>query len=158
MPRVFTPRSVQISVPVTAQIETYIASWNTVPWAGNGTTGFRIAGLAPITGELVEAVFIPDDPVTAVATKRWRIHVLNRGAGGTATTEMTQVLTTATSLTSCVPVNLTLSATDANLLVESGDVIVWRAVFQIDAGETDTNATTRPTGTLVLTFMDVTGS
>lgn len=158
MPRVFTPRSVRTTAPVTAQIETYISLWNTVPWEGDGTTGFRIAGLAPIDGELVEAVFIPDDPVTPKSDRRWLIHVLNRGAAGTATTEMTQVLSTATSLTSCVPVQIGLNATDANLLVSSGDVIAWRAVFEIDGTPDDINSSKMPTGVLVLTFMEVRGS
>lgn len=158
MPRSFYPRRAVVAAPVSAQMEQYISQWSDVSYTGAGSVAYRIVGVAPIDGELVGVTFIPDRDLTPTATKRWRIHVLNRGEGGTGTTAMTDVYETSAALTACVPVTFTLHENTNHLVVTAGEVIAWRAVMQIDAGAADTNPSARPSGVLILNFINATGS
>jgi hypothetical protein len=154
MPRrfypIFTDEAI-VTAPVTLQTYQYIPQWNDVAYTGAGSTAYRIVAEAPFDGRIDGVFFVPDNSITAISTKRWRIHLVNRGQFGTDTpVEITQAWKTSTNLTACAWVELPVSTTKSNVEVTQGDIIAWRAVQEIDAGADNTNPSARPTGMLIV--------
>lgn len=80
---------------------------------------------APNDIEIVGVAVIFDEAVTGAATNNFAVAVQNEGTDGTGTTAVTDTTTFAsgTDATAHVPVDLTLSSTEANLDVDEGEVI-----------------------------------
>lgn len=159
MPRVFTPRTVgdpgelvTDTVPQIDEIAAAIGTWDHEPHTGDGSTAYRVIGAAPEAGTVVYAFFVPDVSVSTDPDKRWLVHLINAGDDGTGTTEITDVLSTGFALTALEPVDFDEAALPPNtltpdpLVVAKNDLIVWRAVQEIDAGAEDNTASARPTG------------
>lgn len=159
MPRSFYPRTigdpgelVTDTVPEVVEVAATIDSWDHETHSGDGSTAYRIVGEVPYDGTVVYAVFVPERSVQVDANKRWLVHLINAGSDGSGDTEITDVISTGFALTALEPVDFDAAAFPSvgiaidPLTVAENDLIVWRAVQEIDAGAANSNASTRPTG------------
>jgi hypothetical protein len=134
-------------------METTICTWSDVTHSGDGSIAYRVIGEAPFDGIVVTAFFVPDKDVQVDATKRWVIDLINAGADGSGDTAITEAWSTGAAVTALEVIDFDPAAPVGEgalvvdpLAVEAGDLIVWRAVQEIDAGAANSTASARPTG------------
>lgn len=74
---------------------------------------------------ITAAKFIPTNAITGDNTNSMTLTLRNKGTAGTGTTAVTSALAflTGTNADALTPTSLTLSTTDANLIVAAGEVL-----------------------------------
>lgn len=95
------------------------------PAAATTITQTLVAGRVPFAGTVTEVIFIPHDAFAAISTHTRSYTLRNRGQTGAATVAVAALTLNSVAMSANVPVSLTLSATTANLVVASGDVLDW---------------------------------
>jgi len=84
--------------------------------------------VAPFTGSINAASYIPDTTLTGADTNSRTLTLVNKGQAGAGTTIVaTKAFTAAINAPADDETALTLSGNAANLLVNAGDVLAWQS-------------------------------
>lgn len=84
--------------------------------------------VAARTSTVTGVTFVPNATITGAATNNRTLSLVNLGQAGSGTTVVaTLAFGSGSNATGGVPKTITLSATPANLVLASGDVLQWQS-------------------------------
>lgn len=96
---------------------------------GAAVDGVEPATEAPFDGTVSRVAYIPDAAITGANTNTRTLSLINKAQDGTGSTSVASLaLVSAVNPAANDETDLTLSATPANLVVASGDVLAWSSV------------------------------
>jgi hypothetical protein len=110
---------------------------NTIPVATAGNSQNTIINITPRDGTVTSVGFVPLAAITGAATNTRSYSLVNTGSTGVGTTvvatlQMNSGVNATVNQVKAIP----LSGTAANLVVASGDVLVWQSTA-VGTGQAD---------------------
>ena len=99
--------------------------YSTIPSQAIDAEADQVVGIASFAGVISGVSLVPEAAVTGDDTNTRSFNLINKGQSGVGTTSVaTLALETGTDLVAFDEMALTLSGTEANLVVAKGDVLV----------------------------------
>lgn len=91
-----------------------------------GSDAVEVVAESPFAGTVTRVAYVPDTAITGANTNSRTLSLINKGAAGSGSTTVASLaLTSGVNAGADVETDLPLSGTPANLVVASGDVLVF---------------------------------